>query len=112
MFTNKFPDFVHVYKINTQYSSPFHLEFKPRHSTSSALLEVSGAIRAGEEARATIPDLDFANAFNNVSHDILLSVLSHLMTSAEALEWFWVFIVQSWSTVKSIRIDEILACVV
>lgn len=54
------------------------------------LLEVTGDIRAGiEDASVTVLALvDFLNAFNTVSLDILLSILSHFMISSDALEWF------------------------
>ncbi|KAA5646014.1 hypothetical protein F3G58_33680, partial [Pseudomonas aeruginosa] len=32
--------------------------------------------------------IDFSNAFNAVNHDILLSILSYIMISPTALEWF------------------------
>ncbi|KAG6439065.1 hypothetical protein O3G_MSEX000456, partial [Manduca sexta] len=64
--------------------------FRPGHSTITALLEVTGDIRAGmEDSKVVVLALvDFFNAFNIVSNDILLANLSHLMISPTALNWF------------------------
>ncbi|KAJ8732167.1 hypothetical protein PYW08_014897 [Mythimna loreyi] len=70
--------------------SPFQSGFRPGHSTVTALLKVTDDIRRGmEDTKVTILVLiDFSNAFNTVSHEILLSILSNLMVSHEVLEWF------------------------
>ncbi|XP_050558188.1 uncharacterized protein LOC126912056 [Spodoptera frugiperda] len=70
--------------------SPLQSGFRPGHSTATALLKVTGDIREGiGETKVTIMVLiDFSNAFNAVSHDILESILSHLMVSPGALDWF------------------------
>ncbi|KAJ8737077.1 hypothetical protein PYW07_000348 [Mythimna separata] len=57
-----------------------------------------------EDTKVTILVLiDFSNAFNAVSHDILLSILSHLMVSSEALEWFSSYL---RGRQQSVRVDE------
>ncbi|KAJ8728174.1 hypothetical protein PYW08_016559 [Mythimna loreyi] len=82
----QFSGFVH----RNNLVDTFQSGFRPGHSTASALLKVTGDIRdAMEDTKVTVLVLiDFSNAFNAVSHDILLSILSHLMVSSEALEWF------------------------
>ncbi|KAJ8735149.1 hypothetical protein PYW08_014399 [Mythimna loreyi] len=70
--------------------SPFQSGFRPGHSTVTALLKVTDDIRRGMEDTkvTTLVLIDFSNAFNTVSHEILLSILSNLMVSCEVLEWF------------------------
>lgn len=82
----QFSNFVH----RNSLISPLQSGFRPGHSTVSALLKVTGDIRAGlEDTKVTVLVLvDFSNAFNTVSHDILLSILSYVMVSPGALEWF------------------------
>ncbi|TLM45811.1 hypothetical protein FEC26_18970, partial [Acinetobacter baumannii] len=68
-------------------------------------LKVIGDIRAGmEDTKVTVLVLiDFSNAFNNVNHDILLSILSHLRMSSGALDWFSSYL---RGRQQSIHIDE------
>lgn len=47
--------------------------------------------------------IDFANAFNTVSHEILLSILSYLAVSPGALEWFSSYL---RGRQQSVRVDE------
>lgn len=70
--------------------SPLQSGFRLGHYTVSALLKVAGDVRAGlENTKVTLLVLvDFSNAFNTVSHDILLSILARLKISTVALEWF------------------------
>ncbi|XP_022827884.1 uncharacterized protein LOC111357424 [Spodoptera litura] len=70
--------------------SPLQSGFRPGHSTVSSLLKVTGDIRAGiEDTKVTVLVLvDFSNAFNMVSHDLLLAILSHLAISDKTLDWF------------------------
>ncbi|CAK1581557.1 unnamed protein product [Parnassius mnemosyne] len=92
-----------VYKNNLL--SPFQSGFRPGHSTVSALLKVTDDIRAGmEDTKVTVLALvDFSNAFNTISHDILLSILSHSMISSEALDWFSTYL---RGRQQSVRIGE------
>ncbi|KAG6456389.1 hypothetical protein O3G_MSEX009712 [Manduca sexta] len=71
----------HVHRNNLL--CPLQSGFRPSHSTITALLKVTGDIRAGmEDSNVTVLALvDFSNAFNTVSHNILLANLSHLMIS-------------------------------
>lgn len=70
--------------------SPFQSGFRPGHSTATALLNVTEDVReCMENTKLTILVLiDFSNAFNNVDHDILLAVLSHLGASSSVTDWF------------------------
>lgn len=97
----QFARFVYTNKL----MSPLQSGFRLGHSTSSALLKVTGDIRrATEDANLTVLVLvDFSNAFNTVSHDILLSILSHLMVSSKALDWFSSYLRDRQ---QSVRVDE------
>ena len=82
----QFSHFIH----QNSLISPFQSGFRPGHSTVTALLKVTDDIRRGmEDTKVTILVLiDFSNAFNTVSHEVLLSILSYRMVSHGALEWF------------------------
>ncbi|CAK1588724.1 unnamed protein product [Parnassius mnemosyne] len=86
--------------------SPLQSGFRPGHSTVSALLKVTGDIRAGiEDTKVTVLVLvDFSNAFNTISHDLLISILSLSMVSPEALDWFSSYL---RGRQQSVRIDEL-----
>lgn len=92
-------DFVH----SNALISPLQSGFRPGHSTVSALLKVTGDIRAGlEDTKVTVLVLiDFSNAFNTVCHDILLAILSHIMVSPEALEWFKSYLQERQQSVRA-----------
>lgn len=60
-----------------------------------------------EDTRVTVLVLvDFSNAFNVVSHDLLLSLLSHLKIPSDALEWFSSYL---QGRQQSIRVDDTLS---
>ncbi|CAK1598320.1 unnamed protein product [Parnassius mnemosyne] len=86
--------------------SPLQSGFRPGHSTVSALLKVTGDIRAGiEDTKVTVLVLvDFSNAFNTISHDLLISILSLSMVSPESLDWFSSYL---RGRQQSVRIDEL-----
>lgn len=98
---NQLSQFVHKNGLINSLQSGF----RPGHSTVSALLKVTGDIRAGmEDTKVTLLALvDFSNAFNTVSHEILLSILSYLMISPEVLKWFTSYL---RGRQQSVRIDE------
>lgn len=72
-----------LYKAQRKLLSPLQSGFKPSHSTVTALLKVTGDIRKGmEDTKVIVLVLvDFLNAFNTVSHEILLSILAYLLIS-------------------------------
>lgn len=74
-------------------------------TTTSAVLKVSGDIRAGmKDTKVTVLALiDFINAFNAVNLNILLSILFHLKVSPEAMEWFSSYL-PGWQ--QCVRVDE------
>ena len=82
----QFSNFIH----QNSLISPFQSGFRPGHSTVTALLKVTDDIRRGmEDTQVSVVVLiDFSNAFNTVSHEVLLSILSYRMVSPEVLEWF------------------------
>ncbi|XP_022836247.1 uncharacterized protein LOC111363635, partial [Spodoptera litura] len=85
------------------FISPLQSGFRPGHSTATALLKVTGDIREGiSESKVTAMVLiDFSNAFNAVSHDILESILSYLMVSPGALDWFQSYLRERQQAVRN-----------
>lgn len=68
--------------------SPLQSRFRPGHSTTTALLKVTGDIRQGmKDTKVTVLALmDLSNGLNTVCHDVLLAILSHFTVFSEALE--------------------------
>ncbi|XP_076155180.1 uncharacterized protein LOC143138640 [Alosa pseudoharengus] len=76
--------------------------FKSGHSTETALLSVTKALK---EARATARSsvlilLDLSAAFDTVNHRILLSILANMGISGSALSWF-----ESYLTGRSFNVS-------
>lgn len=68
---------------------PFQSGFKAGHSTTTALLKVTGDIREamGKRLISLLVLYDFSNAFPSVHHGLLLSKLHHLGLSISAINW-------------------------
>ena len=64
--------------------------FKSGHSTETALLSVTEALRVAKASAqsSVLILLDLSAAFDTVNHDILLSTLSELGISGKAHSWF------------------------
>jgi len=64
--------------------------FRANHSTSTALLKVTGDIRANIDAQklSILVLYDFSNAFPSVHHGFLLAKLRLFGLSNPVLEWF------------------------
>lgn len=69
---------------------PMQSGFRFGHSTTSALLKVTGDIReaVGNRKLCLLVLYDFSNAFPSVHHELLLSKLKNLGLSLSALTWF------------------------
>lgn len=70
--------------------NPFQSGFRPGHSTTTALVNITDDIRLGMERGmlTVLALLDFSNAFNTVDIDILLATLGSLNTSPSVVDWF------------------------
>ncbi|XP_059062773.1 uncharacterized protein LOC131855513 [Achroia grisella] len=77
--------------------------FRPSHSTTGALLNITEDIRqAMEDTKLTaIILLDFSSAFNSVDFDILLGALRAINISASVIEWFSSFLFGRQQCVKT-----------
>ena len=63
--------------------------FKSGHSTETALLSVTEALRVAKaSAQSSVQILLDLTAFDTVNHDILLSMLSELGIPGKAPSWF------------------------
>ncbi|KAA5635088.1 hypothetical protein F3G63_34135, partial [Pseudomonas aeruginosa] len=60
------------------------------HSTVTALVNITDAIRLGMESGklTVLALLDFSNAFGTVDFDILLAILSSINISPTVVDWF------------------------
>ncbi len=69
---------------------PLQSGFKAGHSTTTALLKVTGDIREamGNRQLAILVLYDFSNAFPSVHHGLMLSKLRNLGLSNPAVKWF------------------------
>lgn len=70
--------------------SPFQSGFRPGHSTTTALVNITDDIRSGMESGklTVLALLDFSNAFNTVDFDLLLGVLGSFGMSPSVIDWF------------------------
>lgn len=77
-----------IYSNNSRI--PFQSDIRPGHSMVSALLKVTGDIKAGMEYTnvTTAALFNFSNAFNTVSPELLLAVPSFFWVSDETLDLF------------------------
>ena len=68
--------------------------FKSGHSTETALLSVTEALRVAKASAqsSVLILLDLSAAFDTVNHDILLSTLSELGISGKAHSWFELYL--------------------
>ena len=78
------------YLTSNNLFNPFQSGFRPGHSTTTALVNVSDDIRLGmENHQVTLMILiDFSNAFNTVDFDILLAIMYSLNISPKVIDWF------------------------
>ncbi|KAJ8711529.1 hypothetical protein PYW07_014674 [Mythimna separata] len=70
--------------------NPFQSGFRPGHSTTTALLNITDDIRSAMETSnlTVLALLDFSNAFNTVDYDVLLGILRSLNISPSVIDWF------------------------
>ncbi|XP_062531624.1 probable RNA-directed DNA polymerase from transposon BS isoform X1 [Bombyx mori] len=70
--------------------NPYQSGFRPGHSTVTALVHITDAIRFGMESGklTVLALLDFSNAFGTVDFDILLAILSSINISPTVVDWF------------------------
>ncbi|KAA5652462.1 hypothetical protein F3G58_32585, partial [Pseudomonas aeruginosa] len=73
-----------------QLLNPYQSGFRPGHSTVTALVNITDAIRLGMESGklTVLALLDFSNAFGTVDFDILLAILSSINISPTVVGWF------------------------
>uniref|UniRef100_A0A3B1JXL6 Reverse transcriptase domain-containing protein n=1 Tax=Astyanax mexicanus TaxID=7994 RepID=A0A3B1JXL6_ASTMX len=76
--------------------------FKKGHSTETALLSVTEALKTARAAgqSSVLILLDLSAAFDTVNHDFLLTILSNMGISDNALSWF-----RSYLTGRSFRVS-------
>lgn len=86
--------------------SPLQSGFRPGHSTSTALLKVTEDIRkAMENKQLTLLVLiDFSNAFNTVTHEIMLTMLKCIGFSSKVLDWFLSYLC---GRQQAVRVDRV-----
>uniref|UniRef100_A0A3B1IJ57 Reverse transcriptase domain-containing protein n=1 Tax=Astyanax mexicanus TaxID=7994 RepID=A0A3B1IJ57_ASTMX len=75
--------------------------FKKGHSTETALLSVTEALKTARAAgqSSVLILLDLSAAFDTVNHDFLLTILSNMGTSDNVLSWF-----RSYLTGRSFKV--------
>ncbi|KAJ0176040.1 hypothetical protein K1T71_008214 [Dendrolimus kikuchii] len=70
--------------------NPYQSGFRPGHSTTTALVQITDDIRHGMDngLLTVLSLLDFSSAFNNVNFELLLRVLSSINISPTVIDWF------------------------
>ncbi|KAL7286989.1 hypothetical protein TKK_0018787 [Trichogramma kaykai] len=69
---------------------PQQHSFRPGHSTQTALLDLTEAVRVAVDKRKVtiLVSFDFSKAFDTIDHGVLISKLRRIGCDAAAVEWF------------------------
>src|SRR4029434_618054 len=92
----------HRVPVKEQLLDPNQSGFKSGHSTETALLSVTEALKTARAAAqsSALVLLDLSAAFDTVNHRILLSILSSMGISGKAHSWF-----ESYITGRSFNVS-------